>query len=87
MCFANKGLGLPEGTHLCPFQSGEERFGKTPNAGRMAELERLQEFLQAAVAAVDETVAARSAPVERLRKLLSATDKKATLLQMAGVPR
>jgi hypothetical protein len=33
---------------------------------------------------VDETVAARSAPAERLRRLLSAPDKKATLLEMAG---
>ncbi|KAK9834063.1 hypothetical protein WJX81_006953 [Elliptochloris bilobata] len=63
---------------------GEERFSSTSNAGRLAELERLQEFLQAAVAAVDATVAARSAPAERLRRLLSAPDKKATLLQMAG---
>ena len=67
-----------------PLLAGEERFGKTPNQGRLAEMERLQEFLQAAVEAVDETVAAKSAPADRLRKLLSAPDKKATLLQMAG---
>ena len=64
--------------------AGEERFSSTVNAGRLAELERLQEFLQEAVAAVDATVAVQSAPAERLRRLLSAPDKKATLLQMAG---
>ena len=64
--------------------AGEERFSSTVNAGRLAELEHLQEFLQAAVAAVDATVAVQSAPAERLRRLLSAPDKKATLLQMAG---
>ncbi len=64
--------------------AAEERFAAVSKMDRLAELESLQEFLVAAVAALDETTAKAAAPAERVRKLLQAQDKKATLLEMAG---
>ena len=65
---------------------GEARFGSSPDEGRIAELESLQTFLKEATALIDSRTQALAAPTERLRKLLSAKDKKATLMDMAGKP-
>ena len=69
-------------THCC---TGEERFAKRPNEGRVAELEALQEFLKDAVAAFDAQQATIVAPLDRMKLLLTSKDKRATLLEMAGV--
>ena len=61
-----------------------ERFSPAPDEERLAELEGLREFLTAAVAAVDEATRAVAAAPARLKKLLTSSDKKATLLEMAG---
>ena len=63
---------------------GSARFAKTPNEDRVAELEMLRDFLKQAVAAFDAQAAALAAPAERMRKLLTAKDKRATLLEMAS---
>lgn len=64
--------------------AGEQRFAKVSNEDRLAELESLQEFLGPALAALDEVTAKAAAPAERVRRLLQAPDKRATLLEMAG---
>ena len=63
---------------------GELRFAKTPNPDRVAELEVLRDFLGGAVAAFDEQAARLLSPADRMRRLLMAKDKKATLLEMAA---
>jgi hypothetical protein len=63
---------------------GTARFATVPNEDRVAELELLREFLTDAVAAFDAKAAALAAPAERMRKLLTSKDKRATLLEMAG---
>lgn len=50
----------------------------------MAELEGLKEFLGQAIALIDAKAVEMAAPAARMRKLLTAPDKRATLLQMAG---
>ena len=50
----------------------------------MAELEVLRDFLGGAVAAFDEQAARLLSPADRMRRLLMAKDKKATLLEMAA---
>lgn len=65
-------------------QIGLQRFGKSPNEERLAELEALKEFLQDAIKALDESTVNAAAPADRLRQLLQAPDKRATLLEMAG---
>ena len=62
---------------------GALRFAATPNEDALAELEVLRDVLKEGVAALDANAAALKAPAERLRKLLTAPDKKATLLAMA----
>lgn len=62
---------------------GALRFAATPNEDALAELEVLRDVLKEGVAAVDANAAALKAPAERLRKLLTAPDKKAALLAMA----
>ena len=54
------------------------------NDERLEELQALEEFLKAAVPALDEVTAKAAAPAERLRRLLTAPDKRAELLEMAG---
>ena len=66
------------------FFAGESRFSSSPEEGRIAELEGLQNFLKEGVAAIDSRTSALAAPTERLRKLLTAKDKKATINEMAG---
>ena len=62
---------------------GALRFAATPNPDALAELEVLRDVLKEGVAALDANAAALKAPAERLRKLLTAPDKRATLLAMA----
>ena len=64
--------------------AGEERFKPHANQDRVGELELLQQYLQTAAAKVDTDVASKVAPLERMRRLLTAPDKRATLLDMAG---
>jgi hypothetical protein len=53
---------------------------------RLAELETLRDFLKEAITALDATTTSIiTGPGERLKKLLGAPDKKAMLLEMAGV--
>lgn len=63
---------------------GELRFAKTPDEGKLAELEVLRDYLKAGVDAFDANVEAMKQPAARMRKLLTAPDKRATLLEMAG---
>ena len=63
---------------------GTARFATVPNEDRVAELEMLRDFLKGAVEAFDAQAAALAAPAARMRKLLTAKDKRATLLEMAG---
>lgn len=64
--------------------AGEQRFSSSPEEGRIAELESLQNFLKEGITAIDSRTSALAAPTERLRKLLTAKDKKATINEMAG---
>lgn len=50
----------------------------------MAELELLKEYLTGAVQKLDNEVQGKVAPLDRMKKLLTAKDKKAMLLEMAG---
>ena len=63
---------------------GELRFAKNPDQGKLAELEVLRDYLKAGVESFDSNVEAMKQPAASMRKLLTAPDKKATLLQMAG---
>jgi hypothetical protein len=63
---------------------GVERFSSAPDEDRLAELEYLRQYLTEGLEAVDKAAAATAAPVERLKKLLAAKDKKAALLEMAA---
>eukprot|EP00884_Botryococcus_braunii_P010368 jgi/Botrbrau1/19332/Bobra.0073s0062.1 len=65
-------------------QIAQERIAIAPREDRLAELELLQEYLLNAVQEVDACTKSALAPVERMRKLLTAKDKRETLLQMAG---
>ncbi len=66
------------------FAAGEERFKPSPNEDRVGELELLQQYLEGAAVKIDADVAQKVAPLERMRRLLTAPDKRATLLEMAG---
>ncbi len=63
---------------------GEERFKASANQDRVAELELLMNYLKGAVQKLDSAVEGKVAPLERMKKLLTSKDKKATLLEMAG---
>jgi hypothetical protein len=64
--------------------AGVERLSTQPDEDRLAELDALREFLTTAVDAVDNATKAVAAAPERFKKLMMSTDKKATLLDMAG---
>ena len=75
----------------CPLHSewraaaaGAERFKPSVNEGRVAELEMLQGYLRDALAKLDSQIEGKVAPLERMKRLLTAPDKKAKLLEMAG---
>jgi len=77
---------LPTPPHPFSLSSppGTARFATVVNDDRVAELEMLRDFLKNAVQAFDAQAAALAAPAARMRKLLTAKDKRATLLEMAG---
>ena len=62
----------------------EVRFAATPNEDRLAELEGLRSFLQDAINMIDARAQEIAAPADRMKKLLTAPDKRAMLLDMAG---
>ncbi len=64
--------------------AGAERFKPSVNEGRVSELEFLQQYLKDALAKLDSQIEGKVAPLERMKRLLTAPDKKATLLEMAG---
>lgn len=51
----------------------------------MSELELLQSYLKQAVEKIDSEVQGKVAPMVRMKRLLTAKDKRATLLEMAGL--
>lgn len=51
------------------------------------ELETLRQYLEEARDAVDAAIACNISAVERMKKLLTAQDKKAMILEMAEVRR
>ncbi|KAK9909063.1 hypothetical protein WJX75_006635 [Coccomyxa subellipsoidea] len=65
-------------------QISEERFKTSANQDRVAELELLLNYLKGAVEKLDSAVQGKVTPLERMKKLLTSKDKKATLLEMAG---
>lgn len=71
-------------TDVLSIYPGAERFKPNPNEGRVAELEMLQEYLKDALVKLDSQIEGKVAPLERMKKLLTAKDKRATLLEMAG---
>jgi hypothetical protein len=66
--------------------AAEQRFASPLNENRLAELESLREFLKETVALLDSRTKQIAAPAERLKALLMSKDKKATILEMAGMP-
>eukprot|EP00879_Flechtneria_rotunda_P002469 GHRR01002666.1.p1 GENE.GHRR01002666.1~~GHRR01002666.1.p1 ORF type:complete len:263 (+),score=57.60 GHRR01002666.1:92-880(+) len=62
---------------------GQERFAAKPDQDRLAELETLRQYLEEGKEAVDKAVQANISAVDRMKKLLSAKDKKAMILEMA----
>ena len=50
----------------------------------MGELELLLQYLEQAVAKIDSAVQQGAAPKDRMKRLLTAKDKRAALLEMAG---
>jgi hypothetical protein len=60
------------------------RFSARPDESRVAELEGLQTFLKESTALIDSRAQQLAQPMERMKKLLSAKDKRATLMEMAG---
>jgi hypothetical protein len=63
----------------------QERFAAKPDEERLVELETLRQYLEEARDAVDAAVASNISAVERMKKLLTAQDKKAMILEMAEV--
>lgn len=62
---------------------GALRFAARPNPDKLAELEVLRDMLKEGAEALDANAEALKAPAERMRRLLTAPDKRATLLAMA----
>lgn len=63
----------------------QERFAAKPDEDRLIELETLRTYLEEGREAVDKAVASNISAVERMKKLLTAPDKKAMILEMAEV--
>lgn len=63
---------------------GIEQISPSPDEERLAELEILRDYLKEAIEAVDNATKEITAAPIRLKKLMESTDKKETLLQMAG---
>lgn len=64
--------------------AGDARFGAAPNEERSAELEGLRDFLEGVLKSLDSRAQELAAPADRMRKLLTASDKRAALHDMAG---
>eukprot|EP00891_Asterochloris_glomerata_P000907 jgi/Astpho2/907/e_gw1.00016.225.1_t len=62
----------------------EERFNKVVNEDLLAELEAVKQFLEQGTKDFDARSQQLVAPLDRMKKLLMAQDKKAMLLEMAG---
>ena len=65
--------------------SMQERFAAKPDEERLAELDMLRQYLDEAKQAVDIAVASNISAVERMKKLLTAPDKKEMIRLMAEV--
>jgi hypothetical protein len=65
----------------------QERFAPKPDEERLAELEALRQYLEEAKEAVDVAVASNISAVERMKKLLTAPDKKEMIREMAEVSK
>lgn len=65
--------------------AAEQRFANPPNENRLAELESLREFLKETLTLLDKRTQEMAAPAERLKALLMSKDKKAAILEMAGM--
>jgi hypothetical protein len=79
---------LPHSLYDCPLPPSslpQERFAAKPDEERLVELETLRQYLEEASEAVDKAVASNISAVERMKKLLTAQDKKAMILEMAEV--
>jgi hypothetical protein len=63
----------------------QERFAAKPDEERLAELDMLRQYLDEAKQAVDIAVASNISAVERMKKLLTAPDKKEMIREMAEV--
>ena len=63
----------------------QERFAAKPDEERLIELETLRQYLEEGKEAVDKAVASNISAVDRMKKLLTAPDKKEMIRQMAEV--
>lgn len=63
---------------------GNERFAAKPDQERLAELEVLRKYLEDMTKAVDVAVAKIASASDRMKKLLTAKDKKQMILDMAA---
>ncbi|KAG2483075.1 hypothetical protein HYH03_018056 [Edaphochlamys debaryana] len=63
---------------------GQERFAAKPDQERLAELDTLRQYLEEGVEAIDKAVGKTASAAERLKKLLTAKDKKECILEMAA---
>jgi hypothetical protein len=63
----------------------QERFAAKPDEERLAELDMLRQYLDEAKQAVDIAVASNISAVERMKKLLTAPDRKEMIREMAEV--
>eukprot|EP00197_Chlamydomonas_leiostraca_P003004 CAMPEP_0202865636 /NCGR_PEP_ID=MMETSP1391-20130828/6269_1 /ASSEMBLY_ACC=CAM_ASM_000867 /TAXON_ID=1034604 /ORGANISM="Chlamydomonas leiostraca, Strain SAG 11-49" /LENGTH=331 /DNA_ID=CAMNT_0049545499 /DNA_START=9 /DNA_END=1004 /DNA_ORIENTATION=- len=63
---------------------GAERFSDARDEDKLAELDLLRKYLGEASEAVDKCVQATASAADRMKKLLTAKDKKAMILDMAA---
>lgn len=78
--------GAPGGAKLVSAAAAaaeDEDARRAKSEERLAELELLRQYLEEAAEAVDKAVGATSTAVERMKKLLTAKDKRATIIEMA----
>ncbi|MEW5313655.1 MAG: hypothetical protein WDW38_005203 [Sanguina aurantia] len=62
---------------------GRTRFSSKPDEEKIAELEALRQYLSEAIVVIDNAVTNTASAVDRMKKLLTSRDKKATILEMA----
>lgn len=63
----------------------QERFAAKPDEDRLAELETLRQYLEEGKEAVDKAVTSNISAVDRMKKLLTAQDKRTMIRDMAEV--